>query len=130
MQLLAELREEQQLALLFITHDLGLVSRHADRIAVMYAGEIIETASTRAVLESPAHPYTQALLAALPGHNHGHRLYSLEGSPPDLRYPSAGCAFAERCARAIPQCHEQSPPVAMEKQAARCWLHDKSCCDD
>ncbi len=122
MALLAELRAEQELAILFITHDLGLVSRHADRIAVMYAGEIIETANTNDVLKSPAHPYTRALLAALPMPDTT-RLLALEGSPPDLRFPPAACAFAERCTQVMPICTQQPPPVVEAQHAARCWLH-------
>ena len=123
MALLAELRTEQELAILFITHDLGLVSRHADRIAVMYAGEIIETANTNDVLTNPAHPYTRALLAALPKPDTT-RLLALEGSPPDLRFPPAACAFAERCSQVMPVCTQSSPPVVVAQHAARCWLHE------
>jgi oligopeptide/dipeptide ABC transporter ATP-binding protein len=123
MALLAELRTEHALAILFITHDLGLVNRHADRIAVMYAGEIIETANTNDVLKSPAHPYTRALLAALPTPD-TKRLLTLEGSPPDLRTPPAACAFAERCSQVMPVCTQQSPPVVDKQHAARCWLHE------
>ena len=123
MALLAELRAEQELAILFITHDLGLVSRHADRIAAMYAGEIIETANTNDVLKNPAHPYTRALLAALPAPDTT-RLLALEGSPPDLRFPPAACAFAERCAQVMPICTQQPPPVIEAQHAARCWLHE------
>ncbi len=123
MALLAELRAEQELAILFITHDLGLVSRHADRIAVMYAGEIIETANTNDVLKNPAHPYTLALLAAFPAPD-TKRLLALEDSPPDLRFPPAACAFAERCAQVMPICTQQPPPVIEAQHAARCWLHE------
>ena len=122
MALLTELRTEHALAILFITHDLGLVSCHADRIAVMYAGEIIETANTNDVLKNPAHPYTRALLAALPTPD-TKRLLALEGSPPDLRFPPAACAFAERCAQVMPICTQQPPPVVEAQHAARCWLH-------
>jgi oligopeptide/dipeptide ABC transporter ATP-binding protein len=123
MALLTELREEEQLGLLFITHDLGLVSRHADRIAVMYAGEIIETADTTSVLKNPAHPYTRALIAALPT-NTNTRLLALEGSPPDLRTLPPACAFAERCSHVMPICTQQSPPVSEQQHAARCWLYE------
>lgn len=120
-----QLRTEEKLAILFITHDLGLVSRHADRIAVMYAGEIIETANTHAVLKNPAHPYTRALLAALPAPDTT-RLLALEGSPPDLRFPPLACAFAERCSQVMPVCTQQAPPVVATQHSARCWLHEMS----
>lgn len=134
MGLLTELRTEEKLAILFITHDLGLVSRHADRIAVMYAGEIIETANTHNALKNPAHPYTRALLAALPAPDTT-RLLALEGSPPDLRFPPLACAFAERCSQRMPVCTQQAPPVTEEKpagtqHAVRCWLHDMSNADE
>jgi len=128
MQLLAELRTEQQLAMLFITHDLGLVSRHADRIAVMYAGEIIETANTGDVLTTPAHPYTRALLAALPTSHHSNRLLALEGSPPDLRHPPRGCAFSERCSKASEICLNP-PPTNKDHHEVRCWLYQSDCHD-
>ncbi|HQQ62670.1 MAG TPA: ABC transporter ATP-binding protein [Pseudomonadales bacterium] len=122
MNLLAELRSEQQLALLFISHDLGLVSRHADRVAVMYAGEIVETASTHAVLQQPLHPYTRALIASLPSAR-STRLQSIDGSPPDLLHPPVACAFCERCSQRMQICARQTPPLlARDTQAARCWL--------
>ena len=125
MNLLNELRTEQQMAVLFISHDLGLVSRHADRVAVMYAGEIIETADTRSTLDHPQHPYTQALLAALPSKRNTSRLHAIAGSPPDLRSPPAGCAFLERCTKHMSIC-EHAPPLFLEHHAARCWLYDPS----
>lgn len=122
MELLAELRAEQKTALLFISHDLGLVSRYADRVAVMYAGEIVETAATQSVLQNPQHPYTRALIASLPS-RHSVRLQSIEGAPPDLLNPPAACAFCERCNQRMTICAQQTPPLlSHEAHAARCWL--------
>jgi oligopeptide transport system ATP-binding protein len=123
MQLLAELRAEKNLALLFISHDLALVSKHADRVAVMYAGEIVETAKTTAVLQNPQHPYTRALIASLPGLQSATRLQTIDGAPPDLHQPPTGCAFCERCSQRLKICVQQSPPLlSQEAHAARCWL--------
>lgn len=122
MALLAELREERALALLFITHDLGLVAHHADRVSVMYAGEVVESADTGVLLQSPCHPYTRALLGSLPRLHSRTRLDSIAGAPPDLRQPPAGCAFAPRCPQALSRCTTAVPPVVATAQQARCWL--------
>lgn len=126
--LLSELQQEQQLAILLITHDLRLVAGHAQRVAVMYAGETVECHDTGNLLRTPQHPYTQALLDALPStdqHATTHRLQDIPGTPPDLRYPPAGCAFAARCRHTMPVCTQQSAPVHVDGQHhARCWrLH-------
>ncbi len=123
MALLNECREEQQLAVLFITHDLALVSQYADRVAVMYAGEIVETATTREVLHTPAHPYTRALIASLPAGTHGKRLQAIAGMPPDLHQPPDACAFAPRCFCCMKICSQQPAPVFPAHQSARCWLY-------
>lgn len=127
--LLSELREEQQLALLLISHDLRIVEQHAQRVAVMYAGEIVETARTQDLLHTPRHPYTQALLAALPQpHTAGsprRRLLDIPGTPPDLRFPPQGCGFAARCSQAMPHCSQQRPTTYPAYQYARCWLYEK-----
>jgi oligopeptide/dipeptide ABC transporter ATP-binding protein len=123
MALLQELRLEDQLGLLFITHDLGLVSRYADRIAVMYAGEIVETASAQDVLRAPQHPYTRALLSALPNKKSAERLQAIDGSPPDLRKPVSACAFCPRCDLRMKICARENPPLYPRNHDARCWLY-------
>jgi oligopeptide/dipeptide ABC transporter ATP-binding protein len=125
LDLLDAMRRESGLSVLLITHDLGVVARVADRVAVMYAGRIIETAPTRAVLESPAHPYTRGLLASVPGRVPGARLDAIPGAVPDLAALPEGCAFAPRCAERFEAC-DRARPVASDVSpghAARCHLY-------
>ena len=108
LELLNDLKRERGLTLIFITHDLALLPGIADRVALMYAGEIVEMAPTEAFLAHPEHPYAQALLGALPRPD-GAPLQPVEGSVPNLWGPLKGCAFAPRCARAKPKCFEHAP---------------------
>ncbi len=96
-------------ALVLITHDLALAARQSDRIAVLYAGLIVEEGPARAVLDRPRHPYTRALMAAMPGR--GGQPPPLAGAPPDPRQPLAGCAFAPRCAQSVALCHREAPAL-------------------
>jgi oligopeptide transport system ATP-binding protein len=111
--LLAELREETGLGLILITHDLSVVAEVADRVAVMYAGRIVEVAPVRDLYRQPAHPYTVGLLASIPRVDcKGGTLVAVEGSPPDLRRIPSGCSFHPRCPRASPRCRDDGPPLA------------------
>ena len=111
LDLLKELCRETQASLILITHDLGVVARYADRVAVMYGGRIVEQASARSIYKNPQHPYTRGLLASVPrlDSDSSQRLVPIEGSPPDLSRLPPGCAFAPRCRHAIAQCNEQRP---------------------
>jgi len=113
-QILAEIQKlsrEQHLALIWITHDLSVVARLADRIAVMYAGQIIETGSIRDVMTAPRHPYTSGLMGSLPSRGlKGHRLQQIPGSPPNLLNLPPGCPFAPRCERRADAC-QQNPQM-------------------
>src|SRR5262245_57067961 len=110
--LLRDLQKEHGLALIFITHNLGIVARMCDRVAVMYAGRFIETGDVRTIFNAPAHPYTRALLDAIPRLGQGaDRLTAIDGVPPDLAQLPAGCAFAPRCPRAIARCGLEAPPA-------------------
>ena len=111
--LLKELTREADSALILITHDLGVVARYADRVAVMYAGRIVETANARDLYGEPRHPYTQGLMASIPGveGSIGHRLKTIDGQPPDLARLPPGCAFAPRCERATGACREATPAL-------------------
>ncbi len=112
LRLLRARRVSAGTAIILITHDLGVVSQVCDRVAVMYAGRIVETGPVREVLDRPAHPYTRALIAALPGQAaRDADLTPIEGSPPGLIAPPAGCRFAPRCRLARPDCAVGAPPA-------------------
>jgi peptide/nickel transport system ATP-binding protein len=124
--LLRELQRELGLAVIFVTHDIGVAIEIADRIAVMYAGNIVETGTCRDVIRSPAHPYMRGLLAsrAAGSHMKGERLAAIPGAPPDLANLPAGCAFAPRCREMQPICQREVPPdVSVGRgHSARCLL--------
>ena len=111
--LLKELTEQSQAALILITHDLGVVARYADRVAVMYGGRIVETADAKELYANPAHPYTVGLMASIPGieGDAGTRLITIDGQPPDLAYLPPGCAFAPRCQHAHEACGSGIPTL-------------------
>jgi peptide/nickel transport system ATP-binding protein len=123
LDLLDRLRRELQLGLLFITHDLGVVAQVAERVAVMYAGRIVEEGPVREVLRAPRHPYTQGLLAASPTLERG-KLIPIPGSVPQLTALPPGCAFEPRCAVRVAQCVRAVPDLraASQEHAARCIL--------
>jgi oligopeptide/dipeptide ABC transporter ATP-binding protein len=124
MDLVRRLQGELGLAVIWITHDLGIIARLARRVVVMYAGSIVEAAAVRDLFRDPRHPYTQGLLQSLPRLDLDEaRLHPISGQPPDLVRLPPGCAFAPRCAWATDQCRRAAPPlelVAAGHQAA-CW---------
>ena len=108
--LLRRLQKELGMGTIFVTHDLGVASEIADRIAVMYAGRIVEEGPVADVLAAPLHPYTRGLLAStVHGQSRDHDIDAIPGSPPDMRIVPTGCAFAPRCSQAIPQCRVAIP---------------------
>src|SRR6058998_66837 len=112
LRLLRELQEQTNLAIIFITHDFGVVAKMCDRVAVMYAGRIVEQGPVRDIFNHPAHPYTQALLHSVPSMDEDiERLYSIEGQPPALWDLPPGCRFAPRCPYAAERCRESYPPA-------------------
>jgi oligopeptide/dipeptide ABC transporter ATP-binding protein len=125
--LLRDLQRETGMALLLITHDLGIVAEVADEVAVMYAGKLVERAPVGALFAGPAHPYTAGLFASLPAMNRGRaRLHTITGSvPPATEFPP-GCRFAPRCPHAMARCRAEAPPEFSmgDGHAAACWLHD------
>ncbi|MFE7637808.1 dipeptide ABC transporter ATP-binding protein [Kitasatospora sp. NPDC057518] len=116
LELIDHLKQQLGMAVILVTHDLGVIAGRADRIAVMYAGKVVETTGTEALYGNPRHPYTEALFASLPERSarSGGRLYSIPGLPPDLTTPPPGCRFAARCRYATEQCHAQEPPLSGE----------------
>jgi peptide/nickel transport system ATP-binding protein len=126
LRLLRDLQGELQLAILLITHDLGVVARAADRVAVMYAGAFVETGTVREVFGKPIHPYTRGLLRALPVPGRiaaGERLGAIPGTAPSGLGPIRGCAFRDRCAQAIDTCADDVPEVTLGPgRAYRCRL--------
>jgi len=127
LDLMAEQQRERFMALVLITHDLGVVAGRADEIAVMYAGRIVEKAPTGVLFRDMKMPYTQALLSSIPklaDESHT-RLATIPGRPPDLVNPPKGCKFAPRCAYVQDRCHEEEPPLAPGPTAGhefRCWF--------
>jgi oligopeptide/dipeptide ABC transporter ATP-binding protein len=127
--LLKEIQARTRLAMLFITHDFGIVARMCDRVAVMYAGRIVETGPTRALFRAPRHPYTEALMASVPRMDGGvGRLPSIEGQPPPLHLLPTGCRFADRCAYVDDRCRREYPPTMPVGPAheAACWRIEPS----
>ncbi len=124
LDLLKNLTRELDSALILITHDLGVVARYAERVAVMYAGRIIETAPAQALYRHPQHPYTRGLLASVPSLDSvpGTQLKTIPGQPPDLANAPPGCAFAPRCEFARDECRANSPPLEQIADG-----HSKAC---
>lgn len=124
LQLMRELQRETGTAILLITHDLGVVNELADRVAVMYAGELVETGTRRAVLGDPWHPYTRGLLAAMPGRaRRGERLHEISGVvPPPEEWPR-GCRFASRCPEVLPRCAAEPAPAVVPSPERVVFCH-------
>lgn len=122
--LLDRLRREKGVSIILITHDLALVLQLADRVGIMYAGQLVELGTSGSIYKSPSHPYTQALIAAMPRLRSGDRkTRSIPGSPPSLLNPPAGCRFYARCPHAMDACREDPPEFQTETGSyVRCWL--------
>ena len=128
LELIQQVQRDLGIAVIIITHNLGVVARYVDRINVMYAGRIVERGTLHQVFDNPSHPYTKGLLASVPRLDKpkGERLIPIEGMPPDLSNLPAGCAFRERCGYAIGRCADDVPEVrhvrgeAAEHHVA-CW---------
>jgi oligopeptide/dipeptide ABC transporter ATP-binding protein len=120
--LLEELRARRQMTIVLIAHDLAVVAQLCDRVGVMYAGQLVETAPVEDLFPDPWHPYTRALLDALPSGRHGRGMLKvIEGQVPDLVDPPAGCRFSLRCPHRMPKCDERPPLVASRGRAVACW---------
>jgi oligopeptide/dipeptide ABC transporter ATP-binding protein len=123
--LLLELRKTRGISIILITHDLGIVAETCDRVVVLYAGKVAETGNVRELFQNPAHPYTQALLRALPyGQTRKQPLRVIGGSVPNGMKPLPGCAFAPRCPFVMEICQQAPPMFALsDDHRAACWLH-------
>ena len=123
--LLHDLKDRLGMAMLLITHDMGVIAEHADRVQVMYAGRMVEVTQTPSLFQHMHHPYTRALLASIPrlSQDQSQRLLTIGGLPPDLANPPPGCRFAPRCSRASDKCRSQEPPLSGETQEHlfACW---------
>jgi oligopeptide/dipeptide ABC transporter ATP-binding protein len=124
LDLLKDIQQETGVAIIFVTHNLGIVAKMCDRMAVMYAGKIVEAGSVRDLFGRPKHPYTKALLGSMAKLGSKEPLFAIPGQPPDLASLPPGCAFHPRCAEAMPRCAEQAPETVQCGQdwTARCWL--------
>jgi oligopeptide/dipeptide ABC transporter ATP-binding protein len=125
LKLLGDLQREHGLALIFITHNLGIVAKMCDRVAVMYAGRLVEFGPVRKIFDEPRHPYTRALLQSIPRFaDSTRRLTAIGGQPPDLSALPLGCAFHPRCPDAIDRCRGEAPPEtgAHTGHTVRCWV--------
>jgi oligopeptide/dipeptide ABC transporter ATP-binding protein len=125
LQLVDELQAKLNMAVVWVTHDLGVVARLVDRVAVMYAGRVVEDAPTELLFTAPSHPYTAALLGSLPGAATPHRgvLAQIGGSPPDPTRVGVGCPFRQRCRQVVDICSEREPELLERApgQRAACW---------
>ncbi|GIO05656.1 peptide ABC transporter ATP-binding protein [Brevibacillus reuszeri] len=131
--LIRDMRAKEGMSVMLITHDLGVVAEMCDRVLVMYAGQVIESADVRTLLRHPKHPYTMGLIQAVPHNARGKkRLYAISGNVPSPGEWPQGCRFAPRCQEAKPICHTQNPPLLKMKDGSecRCWLHEPNATEE
>ena len=127
LDLLKDLQQETDMAVILITHDLGVVARMADEVLVMYAGQVVEKGPVDDIFYHSAHPYTLGLRRAMPTNNHNNKqsLTAIDGSPPDLFSPPKGCSYHPRCLNAMQLCDQRAPDIESlsADHWSRCWLH-------
>ena len=127
LELMKKLQAQMGMSIILITHDLGIVADMSDRVAVMYAGQILEAGSAEEIFASPKHPYTRGLLASVPRPDMSRKepLYSIDGTPPELYSPSKGCSFYDRCGEAMNICRDNMPGIDAHSNThqSRCWLN-------
>ena len=123
LDLLKDLQQQSGVAVIFVTHNLGIVARMCDKLAVMYAGKIVEAGAVRDLFNSPQHPYTKGLLGSMPKLGSKEKLFAIPGQPPDLASLPSGCAFHPRCTEAMPRCSIEEPGEIRVggEWRARCW---------
>ncbi|MEM2211342.1 MAG: ABC transporter ATP-binding protein [Nitrososphaerales archaeon] len=125
--LIKRLKWESKISFILMTHDLSMISEIADKVAIMYAGKLVELGPSEQLYNDPKHPYTQSLLAAIPRlRGEKKKLIFIPGSPPDLIDPPLGCRFHPRCTHALPICKEKEPPITHLNDAmVSCWLYSE-----
>ena len=121
--LLKEIQQHTGVALIFVTHDLGIIAKMCDRVAVMYAGKIVERGPVREIYNTPRHPYTEGLLKSIPKLGSKAPLFTIPGQPPDVANLPPGCAFHPRCPSVMERCHTEEPVefVIAPHHSSRCW---------
>jgi peptide/nickel transport system ATP-binding protein len=131
MNLLKKLKAERDMNIVMITHDISLISEIADKIGIMYAGQIVELSSSSELLVNPRHPYTQALIKAIPRiHSTNYKIQSIKGNPPDLASEMKGCRFYERCPHAMDLCLQDPPLFKTKTGYVKCWLYKENSPED
>ena len=126
LELMKRLKKDIHTSILLITHNLGVVAEMADRVAVMYAGHLVECSEAETFFDGPMHPYSLGLLNSSPAMARGQgKLKPIPGSIPDMIHPPTGCRFHPRCSRALPRCRKERPPVfsVETNRQVRCWLY-------
>ncbi|MFN3267701.1 MAG: ABC transporter ATP-binding protein [Zestosphaera sp.] len=128
MNLLKKIKLEEKTSMIFITHDLSLIAEISERIAIMYAGKIVEVGPSEEIFGNPQHPYTQGLLRSIPRLRSKEKITWIPGVPPDLRRPPLGCRFNPRCPYVMDVCRREEPPMIRlgEDHYVSCWLHTRS----
>lgn len=127
LRMINELKQDLDTAVIFITHDMGVVAEMADRIMVMYGGNGVERSSCYDLFTNPLHPYTKGLLASIPKINDDSRLFTIEGTVPSLKDMPKGCRFCDRCPHHIEKCKAENPPFfKVGKQEVRCFLYEQA----
>jgi oligopeptide/dipeptide ABC transporter ATP-binding protein len=128
LDLLRKLRDEHEMALLLITHDLSIVLERSDKVIVMYAGQVVEYAESKSLYATPLHPYTKGLLRSIPNIElTEQKLEAIAGSPPDLLDLPGGCRFWPRCKYSMDRCHKEEPPLlkTQNDHSVRCFLYEE-----
>jgi peptide/nickel transport system ATP-binding protein len=123
MNVLKRIKQELEISYILITHDIATSSELADRVAVMYAGQIVETSDAMRFFTAPLHPYSQKLMASVPRLRGDKEPEFITGQPPSLLNPPKGCRFSERCGFRFERCDQDPPVIEKEGRQVRCWLH-------
>ncbi|MBW2087338.1 MAG: ABC transporter ATP-binding protein, partial [Deltaproteobacteria bacterium] len=125
LKLFAQIQRESHMAIILITHNLGIIARLCSRVCVMYAGRIIEEGTVKRIFKNPAHPYTRALMDSVPRLGKKKQLVSIEGQPPNLLFLPTGCSFWPRCAMADERCKQEYPPIKKVEgdEYVKCWKY-------